>query len=240
MAESTIEKPMPMSYINKTEYENMKNALKQSQEEAFAKRVAKNKEYENIVTEKLISKYKKFMKQEEAKKRDPDTYYVPAEPKFLVAVLIRSKRRVNPTIRTTLKLLRLKTINSCVILRNNKSIQNMLRIVKDFVAYGYLEYEKLRELLAKRGFGKLGDSKVKLTNENIEDGLSGKYRCLEELVYNIYFGCDDIKEILNFLWPMRLSCPKGGFPGRKSMNFLQGGCTNFSGELLHTILEKMI
>lgn len=234
------EKVVPNSYLQKLEYKNKIESIKNKQMDEFNKRVEANKIYAKTQTEKLIMKYKKFKEEEEKKIRDPETFYVPAEPKFLVVVLIRSKQRVGPKARTTLDLLRLNVINSCVIVRNNKSIKNMLALVKDYVAFGYLDYQMLRKLIYTRGFAKVGSTKVKLTNEVIEDAFEGKYRCIEDLVYNIYFGCEDIQQILKLLWPFRLSCPVGGFPGRKSMNFMQGGCTNNHKELLYVLLDKMI
>jgi len=92
----------------------------------------------------------------------------------------------------------------------------MLQKAKDYIAYGFIDYELLRKLMYMRGFAKIGNSKVPLTNENIETTFNGKYRCIEELVYAIYSGCDDIKEILSFLYPFSLSAARGGFRGNKA------------------------
>lgn len=230
----------PLSSVKKQQYEEKMNSERKKQEDAFAKRIVENAEYTKITTEKLLKEFSAFKAAEAAKMANPDAFYVPAEPKFMVACLIRSQRKIGPTPRKVLELLRLKTINSAVIIRNNKSIKNMLSKVKDYVAFGYVDYEMLRKLLYKRGFGKINNSKVALTSENIELAFDGKYRCVEELVAAIYNGSDDIKKILNFLWPLKLSCPIGGFIGKKSMNYLQGGSTNNHKELLGNLLEKMI
>ncbi|KAI5169349.1 large subunit ribosomal protein L7e [Pancytospora epiphaga] len=230
----------PVSSIRKQEYEGKLNAALKQQEEALSKRIENNKQYARITSEKILLDIK-AAKEEEAKKlASKDEFYVPAESNYIVAILVRSQKKIGPVPRKVLQLLRLTTLNSCVILRNNKSIKNMLQQAKDYIAYGFINYELLRTLLYKRGFGKIGQSKVTLSNENIETAFDGRFKCIEELAYAIYNGDDDIKRILNFIYPFKLSAPRGGFNGKKSKNYLQGGSTNNHKELLGNLLERMI
>lgn len=230
----------PLSSVKKQEYEQKIEALRKQQEDAFAKRVQENAQYAKITTEKLLLNFKEFKAAEAKKLANTESFYVPAEPKFVVAVQIRSQKKIGPTPRKILELLRLKGINRCVILRNNKSTRHMLQKAKDYIAYGFIDYELLRKLIYVRGFGKIGNSKVRLSNENIEAVFEGRYRCIEELAHAIYTGCDNIKQVLNFLYPFSLSAPLGGFRGNKAHNYLQGGCTNNHKELLGNLLERMI
>ncbi|KAI4291895.1 large subunit ribosomal protein L7e [Pancytospora philotis] len=230
----------PVSSVRKQEYEAKVDALRQKQMDAFEKRVVSNTAHAETMTVKILENIKAQKAAEAEKMRNADSFYVPAEPNFIVAIQIRSKCNVGPAPRKVMELMRMTSINTCVILRNNKSTKNMLAKAKDYIAFGFIDYELLRRLVYERGFGKIGHSKVKLTNENIEEHFAGKYRCIEELVYAIYSGSDDIKQILNFLYPLKLSVPLGGFKGKKSKNYLEGGACNNHKELLGKLLERMI
>lgn len=67
----------------------------------------------------------------------------------------------------------------------------MLRIVEPFVAYGYPNLKSVRELIYKRGYGKINKQRIPLTdNELIEEHL-GKYGiiCMEDLIHEIFSKC---------------------------------------------------
>ncbi|ORD94507.1 RL7 [Enterospora canceri] len=211
------------------------------QKQAMERRIAENKKHEEAVIPKIIEKVKNEMFKEEDKAEAKGYLYAPAEPNYLIAVQIRSQCGINPKTKKTMELLRLTKINRCVILKNNECIRKMLQISKDYIAYGTVDYQMLRKLVYNRGCGKIGNSRVKLTNEVIEDAFDGKYRCIEELLYSVYSGSEDMKMILNFIVPIKLNCPRGGFcAGRKLRSFVQGGASGNHEELLCNLLEKMI
>ncbi|KAI5152583.1 large subunit ribosomal protein L7e [Enteropsectra breve] len=231
----------PVSSIRRQETEARIQSLINKQEEEAASRIAANKKHAAVVSEKIIKEFSKNQAAENKKLADSSAFYVPEESQFFVVMQIRSQNKMPPKPRKVLELLRLKSINSAVIVRNNLSIKNMLQKAKDYIAYGTISYDLLREMVYLRGHGKIGSSKVKLTNENIETAFDGKYRCVEELLDVIYNGKEDIKQVLNFLYPFSLNCPKGGFKGeKKSMPFLQGGSTGNHMELIGDLLKRML
>lgn len=230
----------PSSAVKRSEYEQKLAAALKKQQEAFESRVVSNAQYAKTATEKILREHKARVADEQKKLAAADSFYVPAESNFLVVMQIKSQKRIGPTPKKILELMRIKTINSAVIAKNNKSIQNMLQKAKDYVAYGTISYELLRKLVYTRGFGRIGHSKVKLTNENIETVFEGKYKCIEELINAIYSGSEDMKQVCSFLCPFRLSAPLGGFKGKKSMSYLQGGAAGNHKELLCNLLERMI
>lgn len=69
----------------------------------------------------------------------------------VAAVLIRNTTGAGPTVRATLKMLRLHIKNTCIVLDNNKLNIGMLSKVKDYVAYGEIDTEVLKLLEEKRG-----------------------------------------------------------------------------------------
>lgn len=232
---------VPVSSARKQEVEKKIAEVIKKQKEEFDRRVEANKQHAKLMTEKILKEYKKEQQEIKEKLSNTNEMYVPEEPKFFVAIQLKSQIKIAPRPKKTLSLLRLKQINNCVILKNNQSMKNMLQNAKDYIAYGTISYEMLRKLIYSRGFGKINGTKVKLTNENIEKAFQGKYKCIEELCDLIYHGKEDMKEVIKFLCPFKLSPPRGGFPsGHKKKSFVQGGSTNDHKELLGLLLERMI
>lgn len=230
----------PVVSTQRQEFEKKIAAIKASQEKAYVDRVVANENRAKTVTEKLLREFKAKKDAEEKLLSNPDAFYVPEESKFFVVIQIRSSIECAPKPRKTLEVLRLGKINRAVIVRNNKCIKNMLKVAKDYIAYGSCNYETLRKLVYSRGFGKINGSKVKLNNESIEDAFEGKYKCVEELVDVIYNGKEDITKVCNFLYPFGLAAPAGGFRGRKAKDFVMGGSTNNHMELIGELLERML
>uniref|UniRef100_A0A453M541 Large ribosomal subunit protein uL30-like ferredoxin-like fold domain-containing protein n=1 Tax=Aegilops tauschii subsp. strangulata TaxID=200361 RepID=A0A453M541_AEGTS len=88
---------------------------------------------------------------------------------------------MHPKTKKILQLLRLRQIFNGVFLKVNKATINMLRRVEPYVAYGYPNLKSVRELIYKRGYGKLNKQRIPLTNNKvIEEGL-GKHNiiCIE-------------------------------------------------------------
>ena len=234
-------KPVMKSSENKKRYEEMIMNKFDEQNAELKRRVENNLIHQATVTKEIVEKIKQDIKEENRKTESTTELYCKAEPKYLVAIQVRSQCGISPKPKKTMQLLRLSKINQCVILKNNECIRNMLQIVKDYVAFGFVEYELLRKLVYLRGYGKIGRNKVKLTNENIENAFDGKYRCVEELLAVIYYGSEDMKKVLNFLVPLKLNTPKRGYSKKnKIKTFIQGGATNNHHELLGELLEKML
>lgn len=231
----------PISSARKQEVTQKIAGILKTQQEEFSRRVEANKKYAQLMTEKLLREHKKESAEEKALLSKKDEIYVKAEPEFFVAIQIRTQVNIAPRPKKTLSLLRLNQINNCVIIKNNLSMKNMLQNAKDHIAYGSISYELLRKLVYARGFGKINGTKVKLTNENIEDHFEGKFKCIEELCDVIYHGKPEMKDVLRFLCPFKLNPPRGGFTnGHKKKSFVQGGSSCDHKNLLGELLERMI
>lgn len=87
----------------------------------------------------------------------------------------------------------------------------MLRRVEPYIAYGYPNLKSVRELIYKRGYGKVGKDRIPLTDNSVIEGVLGKHGiiCMEDLIHEIYTVGPAFKEANNFLWPFQLSCAKG-------------------------------
>ncbi len=69
----------------------------------------------------------------------------------LAVIRIRGRRKMNPQISRTLELLRLERTNHCIVIDDSPQNLGMLRVVKDYVAFGPVDEEVIYRLLYKRG-----------------------------------------------------------------------------------------
>jgi len=190
------------------------------------------KEYRDAEKEKIRL-------QREAKKSD--SFYVPADAKLVFVVRIKGINKIDPKKRKTLQLLRLLQINNGVFIRLTKATIEMLKIVEPFVAYGYPNQKSVRELIYKRGYGKVDKQRLPLTdNEIIEENL-GKYGmiCMEDLIHEIYTVGPNFKQASNFLWPFKLNSPTGGFRKRKFKHFIEGGDLGNREDKINELIKQM-
>ena len=156
--------------------------------------------------------------------RKNSKFYVPAEPKLAFVIRIRGINGMHPKTKKILRLLRLRQINNGVFVKLNKASLNMLRLVDPYIAWGYPNLKTVRELIYKRGFGKVyGERRALSNNQIIEKALGRKnIICMEDLVHEIYTVGKNFKTANSFMWPFKLNTPKGGFV-KKGNHYIEGG-----------------
>ncbi|CAO2187554.1 unnamed protein product [Urochloa humidicola] len=167
-------------------------------------------------------------------------FYVSPEAKLLFVIRIRGINAMHPKTRKILQLLRLRQIFNGVFLKVNKATINMLRRVEPYVAYGYPNLKSVRELIYKRGYGKLNKQRIPLSNNNvIEEGL-GKHNiiCIEDLVHEIMTVGPHFKEANNFLWPFKLKAPLGGLK-KKRNHYVEGGDAGNRENYINELIKRM-
>ncbi len=175
----------------------------------------------------------------EAKKAG--NYYVPAEPKLALVIRIRGIVGVSPKVRKILQLLRLKQINNAVFVKLNAASIKMLRLVEPYIMYGYPHLRTVKDLIFKRGFGKVNKQRIPISdNVVIEKALGEKgIVCVEDLIHEIFTVGKNFKEANNFLWPFKLTNPNGGFI-KKNTHFNEGGDAGQRGEEINKKVRTMI
>jgi len=190
------------------------------------------KEYRDVEKEKI--RLSREAKQE-------GSYYVPAEPKLVFVVRIKGINKIDPKKRKTLQLLRLLQINNGVFVRLTKATSEMLKIVEPFIAYGYPNLKSVRELVYKRGYGKIDKQRIALTDNAIIEESLGKYGiiCVEDLIHEIVTVGPNFKQASNFLWPFKLSNPTGGFRPRKFKHFIEGGDLGNREDKINALIKQM-
>ena len=90
--------------------------------------------------------------------------------------------------------------------------------------FSYPNLKSVRELIYKRGYAKVNKQRVPITDNSIIEKELGKFGiiCVEDLIHEIFTIGDHFKEASNFLWPFKLSSPRGGFR-KKTTHFVEGG-----------------
>lgn|GEM_PF-1260119 len=165
------------------------------------------------------------------------------EPEGKVAIVVRIRGIIgnSPKVVKILQLLRLRQINNAVFVRLNKATINMLRMVEPFIAYGYPSLKTIKQLVYKRGFGKVNKQRIPISDNAVVEDTLGKHDiiCVEDLVHEVATVGPHFKEASNFLWPFKLSSPNGGFT-KKLNHFNEGGDAGNRGEKINELVQRMI
>ncbi|KAJ5144969.1 hypothetical protein N7448_002361 [Penicillium atrosanguineum] len=206
-----------------------------------------NKEKRGVIFKRAESYVQEYRNAEREKirlaraARAEGNFYVDDEPKLVFVVRIKGINKIAPKPRKILQLLRLLQINSGCFIRLTKATQEMLTIVNPYIAYGYPNLKTVRELLYKRGYGKVNKMRTALTDNQLIEEHLGKYGivCMEDLIHEIYTVGPNFKQANNFLWPFKLSNPNGGFHQRKFKHFIEGGDTGNREENINALVRQM-
>ncbi|KAI9741638.1 MAG: 60S ribosomal protein L7 [Cirrosporium novae-zelandiae] len=227
-----------------------RKSQEKAREEATAAREQKkkaNKEKRGVIFKRAESYVKEYRDAEREKirlarvARQTGNYWVPAEPKLVFVVRIRGINKIAPKPRKILQLLRLLQVNNGIFVRLTKATLEMLKVVEPYIAYGYPNLKTVRELIYKRGYGKIDKQRIPLSdNQLIEDNL-GKYGivCMEDLIHEIYTVGPNFKQASNFLWPFKLSNPTGGFRTRKFKHYIEGGDLGNREDKINGLIRQM-
>jgi large subunit ribosomal protein L7e len=169
------------------------------------------------------------------------TFFVEPEAKLAVVVRIRGVNNVSPKVRKILQLLRLRQINNAVFVRLNKATLQMLQLVGPYVAWGFPTVKTVREMVYKRGFGKIEKSRIPLNDNSVVEKGLGKHDliCVEDLIHEIATVGPHFKEANNFLWPFKLSNAVGGF-AKKLLHFTEGGQSGNREESINKLIQRML
>ncbi|GMF49685.1 unnamed protein product [[Candida] boidinii] len=208
-------------------------ANKEKRAAIFKRTEAYTKEYQDAERALVVAK-------REAKANK--SYYIEAEPKLVFVVRIKGIMKIPPKPRKVLQLLRLLQINAGVFVKVTKATTELLKLVEPYVAYGYPSLSTIRQLVYKRGYGKINKQRIPLSdNAVIEQGL-GKYGIVsvEDLIHEIYTVGPNFKQANNFLFPFKLSNPNGGWgTRRKFQHFIQGGSFGNRADYINKLVKSM-
>lgn len=236
--------PAPESAIKRA-------AFKQQQTDAFKKAIEANRVAKRSLRKLAYQRglqHSRAYRHEEKKlvnlrrrATGAGNYYLEAAPKIAVVTRIRGIAKVNPKQRKILQLLRLRQIFNTVFVKVNKPIEQMLRAVEPYIAYGYPSLSTVRAMVYKRGYLKINGQRVKISdNQMIKDKFNNNdIVCAEDLVNQIYTCGKHFRTVTNGMWPYKLAPPAGGMR-QKRRHFIEGGDFGNRETLINRFLARMI
>ncbi|NP_001130274.1 60S ribosomal protein L7-2-like isoform X1 [Zea mays] len=243
MSSEAVKVAVPESVLRKRKREEQWAAEKKEKSLAERKKSIENRKLIFTRAKQYAEEYdaqEKELVQLKREARLKGGFYVSPEAKLLFVIRIRGINAMHPKTRKILQLLRLRQIFNGVFLKVNKATINMLRRVEPYVAYGYPNLKSVRELIYKRGYGKLNKQRIPLSNNQvIEEGL-GKHNiiCIEDLVHEIMTVGPHFKEANNFLWPFKLKAPLGGLK-KKRNHYVEGGDAGNRENYINELIKRM-
>jgi len=226
-------------------------AFKVAQTEAFKAAIAANKAEKKSLQKKAYERGRKYAKEYRAQNaklvtlrrqaKQHGNFFLEAKPKVAVVVRIRGIAKVPPKQKKVLQLLRLRQVFNAVFVKFNKPIQNMLRLVEPYIAYGYPSLKTVRAMVYKRGHLKVRGQRVKIQdNKQVKDVFGTEdIVCVEDMVNQIYTAGKHFQAVTNGMWPFKLSPPKGGMR-QKRRHFIEGGDFGNRETLINKFLFRMV
>merc|ERR1712144_44361 len=176
---------------------NAKAGRKAKRNEAYTNAEAYAKEYRAIARRQV-----RMRRQAKA----AGNHFVEAEAKLMFVVRIRGLNDMHPKTKKIIQLMRLRQMNMGVFMKVSKAATEMLKRVEPYISYGYPNVKSVRDLIYKRGYGKVNKNRIPLNDNSVIEGALGKQGilCMEDLVHEIYTVGPHFKEANNFLWPFKL------------------------------------
>merc|ERR1712070_272341 len=236
--------PVPESVLKKKATQD-KLAAAAAAAAADARQARKEKRiqaYKNA--EKYTKEYRALAKQRVRMHRQAKAagnHFVDAEAKLIFVVRIRGLADMHPKTRKILNLMRLRQMNMGVFMKVSKAATEMLKRVDPYISYGYPTLKSVRDLIYKRGYGKVNQNRIPLNDNAVINKTLGKYglHCMEDLVHEIYTVGSYFREANNFLWPFKLRPAKGG-QSKKRLGFDEGGQAGNREENMNALIQRML
>jgi len=168
--------------------------------------------------------------------------FVPPEEKLVFVIRIRGIIGVSPKVKKILQLLRLRQLHNGVFVRVNAATTKMLRLIEPFIAYGYPNLKSVKDLIYKRGFGKVSGQRIPISSNDVVKAGLGQlgFQCIEDVIHEIYTVGPQFKSASNFLWPIKLSSPRGGFVGKILNHHNEDGSCGQQGDKINKLIKKML
>lgn len=162
--------------------------------------------------EQYVNEYKNKEREEVRLRRlakSKGDYFVPAQPKVYFVMRIRGINKIAPKPRKILQLLRLRQINNGVFVKVTHATSQMLLAVEPYITYGEPNLKTIRELVYKRGYGKVNGQRIPLDNNKLIEDCLGKHGiiCLEDIVHELATAGPAFKQVANVRHVFPLLCP---------------------------------
>jgi len=235
--------PVPETILKKRKTVEQRRQHEQKRRVALRKKRATSR---RVIFKRAEQYVKEYRQQEQSlirfkrQAKKAGNFYVEPEHKLAFVIRIRGINGLHPKPRKVLQLLRLRQLNNGVFVKLNKATINMLRLVDPYITWGYPNVKTVKELIYKRAFAKVNKQRVAITdNKVIEEKLSKHgIICVEDLIHEIYTVGAHFKNANKFLWPFKLTTPKGGWRYVKTA-YGEGGDAGLREEKINELVHNM-
>merc|ERR1711998_30175 len=236
--------PVPENVLKKRKTQEKLSADKAAAA-AETKKVNKEKRIQMYKSaEKYVKEYRAMAKQRVRMHRQAKAagnHFVDAEAKLAFVVRIRGLNDMHPKTKKILQIMRLRQMNMGVFMKVSKAATEMLTRVEPYVSYGYPTLKSVRDLICKRGYGKVNKNRIPLNDNAVISGTLGQYglHCMEDLVHEIITVGPNFREANNFLWPFKLRPAKGG-QAKKRKGYNEGGQAGNRESNMNALIQRML
>ncbi len=211
-----------MSSSTKTPVKRTKKSSKKTTRKATTRKTTKETVRKVKIEELPTVSLKKNLKQEQ-------------QEITLCVLRVRGAHGMRRTIQRTLHLMNLYSVNSATLVRSTPSVRGMLQKSKDYVSFGPVSEDILKNILKKRA--RLTGNKI-LTDNHVR--RTTVYKSIDALAKAIYRGKIQLKEVKDLKPVFRLHPPIGGYPGSIKKPVGAGGTLGNVGGKINIYLKKMI
>jgi len=125
---------------------------------------------------------------------------------MFAVIRIRGSVDVSKDVEDTLRMLKLKVVNRCIIIPEKETYNGMLKKAKDYITWGTIDKKTLSKLLEKRGKF-LGDRKI---DEKTIEKIT-KFQSFDEFSEALIEGKCRLKDFKDIKQIFRLNPPKHGY-----------------------------
>ncbi|XP_010275738.1 PREDICTED: 60S ribosomal protein L7-1 [Nelumbo nucifera] len=242
------EEPKPLAYVPEVTLKKRKNTeevaiRRREQLEQRKRRIKDSKKNLFKSAEQFIREYRSkeldLIQMKHRAKRRRSSQVTP-KSKLLFIIRICGTNDMHPKTRKILHFLKLWSIHSGVFVKASDGIMGMLQKVEPYITYGYPNLKSVKELIYKKGFGKIEKQMVPLTDNNIIEQALGKYGvvCIEDIVHEIATVGPHFKEVTSFLWPLKLNKPVGSSLFNKKP-YKDGGDSGDREDKINDLIDMM-
>merc|ERR1719471_595991 len=167
---------------------------------------------------------------------------VPETVKILFLIRIANIPGPMPQkVRKILQSLRLTDINNTVLVQHSENMIEKIKIIEPYITWGYPSLRSIHNLIFKYGYGEVDGVKSALSsNVIIENKFSAQgLLCLEDVVKQIFEAGPHFEMLVKFMYPFKLTPPKGGFR-RVAQPFSKNGAWGNRAEKINSLIRKML
>jgi len=144
-------------------------------------------------------------------------------------------------VRKILQHLRLSELNNAVLVQCSENMIEKIKIIEPYITWGYPSLRSLHNLIFKYGYGEVDGVKGALSSNVIIENKFSQHGllCLEDVVKEIFEAGPHFDKLTQFMYPFKLTPPKGGFR-RVAVHFSKNGAWGNRAEKINTLIRKML